>query len=119
MSTMSDILASGLSVLATVRSESLSYCATVGGTYTALTGWVLTIDRIPAPVFNDQAQAGEVAQTATLKGPLSPALQRGWFITDGNGDKWAIEGVKTEQQQVCTLARTKVTKRGPDRGGFA
>lgn len=116
---MSDILASGLSMLATVRSESLSYCSTVGGTYTALTGWVLLIDRLPAPVFNDENQAGEVQQTATLKGPLSPALQRGWFIKDGNNEIWAVEGVKGEQQQVCTLMRTKVTKRGPDRGGFA
>lgn len=116
---MSDILAAGLSSLATLRGESLSYCATVSGTYVALTGWVLVIDRVPAPAFNDQTQAGEVAQTATLKGPLSPALARGYFITDGNGQKWSVEGVKTEQQQVCTLMRTKVTKRGPDRGGFA
>lgn len=119
MSTMSDILAAGHSALSSVRSESLSYSSTVSGSYTALTGWVLIIDRLPAPVFNDQAQAGEVAQTATLKGPLSPALQRGWFITDGNSQKWSIEGVKTEQQQVCTLMRTKVTTRAPDRGNFS
>lgn len=116
---MSDILATGHAHLATVRGESLSYSATVGGSYTALTGWVMLIDRLPAPVFNDQSQAGEVAQTATLKGPLTPALQRGWFVTDGNGDKWSIEGVKTEQQQVCTLMRTKVTARAPDRGNFS
>jgi hypothetical protein len=76
MSTMSDILAAGLSVLSTVRSESLSYAATQSGSYTALTGWVLTIDRLPSPVFNDQTQAGEVQQTATLKGPLTPAITR-------------------------------------------
>lgn len=119
MSAMSDILATGLSTLSSTRSESLSYSSTLAGSYTALTGWVLIIDRLPAPVFDDQAQSGEVAQTATLKGPLSPALQRGWFITDGNGQKWAIEGVKTEQQQICTLMRTKVTTRAPDRGNFS
>jgi hypothetical protein len=116
---MSDILATGLAKLATTRGESLTYSATFSGTYAALTGWVLTIDRIPAPTFDDASQAGEVAETATLKGPLSPALQRGWFITDGNSNKWSIEGVKTEQQQVCTLMRTKVTKRAPDRGSFS
>lgn len=116
---MSDILAAGLSALATVRGDTLSYCATLGGSYTALTGWVLIIDRLPAPAFNEQSQSGEIAQTATLKGPLSPALQRGWFITDGNSQKWAIEGVKTEQQQICTLMRTKVTTKSPDRGSFS
>lgn len=119
MSGMSDILASGLSLLSSVRSESLSYATTLAGSYTALTGWVLTIDRLPAPVFSDQAQVGEVVQTATLKGPVTPALARGYFITDGNGQIWAVEGVKTEQQQVCTLMRTKVTTRAPDRGNFS
>lgn len=119
MSTMSDILASGLSALSSARSESLSYCATLAGSYTALTGWVLTIDRLPSPLFEGKSQADEVAQTATLKGPLTPVMARGYFITDGNSQKWSIEGVKTEQQQICTLMRTKVTKRGPDRGDAA
>lgn len=119
MSSMSDILAAGLSVLSSARSESLSYCATLSGTYTALTGWVMTIDRTAAPVFADQTQSGEVAQTATLKGPLTPVMVRGYFITDGNSQKWAVEGVKTEQQQVVTLMRTKVTTRAPDRGNFS
>jgi len=116
---MSTILASGLASLSTDRGESLSYCATLAGSYTALTGWVLTIDRVQGPVFADQGQGGEVAQTATLKGPVTPAMVRGYFITDGNSQKWAVEGVKTEQQQVCTLSRTKVTIRAPDRGNFA
>ena len=119
MSTMSDILAAGLTVLSGTRSESLTYCATLAGTYAALTGWVLTIDRLPAPVFDGQSQVGEIAQTATLKGPLTPVLARGNFITDGNGQKWSVEGVKTEQQQICTLMRTKVTTRAPDRGNFS
>lgn len=119
MSTMSDILASGLSLLSSVRSDAPSYSATFAGTYTPLTGFVLIIDRLPAPAFNEERQAGEIAQTATLKGPLTPALSRGQFVKDGNNDIWAVEGVKAEQQQICTLMRTKVTKRGPDRGGFA
>lgn len=119
MSTMSDILASGLSLLSSVRSDAPSYSATYGGSYTALTGFVLIIDRLPAPAFNEQSQAGEIAQTATLKGPLSPVISRGQFVKDGNNDIWSVEGVKTEQQQICTLMRAKVTKRGPDRGGFA
>ena len=119
MSTMSDILATGLATLSTLRSDTVSYSTTKGGSYTALTGWVLIIDRIPPPVFNDQTQAGESQQTATLKGPLTPALLRGYFILDGNGDYWSVEGVKTEQQQICALMRTKVTKRGPDRAGTA
>jgi hypothetical protein len=113
------MLAAGLSLLSDKRSESLSYATTVGGTYTTLTGWVLTIDRVPAPVFEEQTQAGEVQQTATAKGPLSPAIVRGYFIKDANNEKWAVEGVKTEQQQILTLSRIKVTKRAPDRGNFA
>lgn len=119
MSLMSDSLAAALSILSDAKGESLTYATTLAGSYSALTGFVLHIDRLPAPAFSEESQAGEVAQTATLKGPLSPALARGYVVLDGNGQYWAIEGVKTEAQQVCTCQRTKVTKRGPNRGDFA
>ena len=119
MSLISAGLATALSALSIAKGDSLTYATTKGGSYSALTGWVLHVERLSAPIFGDQAQAGEVVQSATLKGPLTPVMARGYFVLDGNGLYWAVEGVKTEAQQICVLMRTKVTERAPNRGAVS
>ncbi len=119
MSTMSDALASALSALASIKGESLSYCATVGGTYLAMTGWCLHKDRVQ-PFMEAEREIELQAQTATLKGPLAPAMTVGLFVKDSSVSPariYVIEAVKSEAQQVCGCKRTTAGTATPNRHG--
>lgn len=120
MSVISDMLARGLSVLATAKSESVAYRPGISGGFTALTGFVLIQQRVAAPIFDDAQEQEEQRLSATLKGPLSPVLFRGYQIQDTvTGLIWAVQSNKTDVQQVCQLELVKVTQFTPNRGGAA
>lgn len=120
MSLMSDAITAGLATLATAKGQSLQYATAHGQAFAALAGFVLIQDRIVPPAYGDDERAGIVPQTGIIKGPLTPALSINYEIKDViTGAVWAVEGVKTDVQQVATVRRTDLTERGPDRGGFA
>ncbi len=119
MSDMSTALAQALAALGTFKGDALSYCATVAGSYTALTGFIIHVDRVDAVRSNDGGMIEEQWETATLKGPLSPALSVGYFIKDtlNNNRVWYLEGIKVDQQQIARLRRIDQGIATPNRGG--
>jgi hypothetical protein len=118
MSSMSDILAAGLSVLSTVKGESVGYRTGTTGSFTALPGWTITQDRTQPEFHDADGGADVVRRTATLKGPLSPALAKGYQIEDGTTSLvWAVQGVTFDQQQICLLELVVVDQFAPDRKG--
>jgi hypothetical protein len=120
MSDLDDILAFGLSVLADHKGEDLSWRAGESGDFTALTGFCLEVDRVGEPIYDEDDHATVQKRTATLHGPLTPALSQGGQVRDGKGGKdWSIESVKLGNKQVCLLWRHEVLGTGPDRGGQA
>lgn len=120
MSDMDDMLALGLSTLATTKGEDLSWRAGESGGFTALTGFCLEVDRVGEPVFDEDDKATVQKRTATLHGPLTPVLSQGGQVRDGKGGlDWTIESVKLGNKQVCLLWRHEVLATGPDRGGQA
>ncbi len=118
MSTMSDALAAGLAALATIKGDALTWCATYGGTYAALTGFVIHVDRVEAVRMNDERHIEEQEETATVKGPLTPLMVVGYFIKDTlNSNRiWYIEGLKVDQQQVIRCRRISQGIATPNRG---
>jgi hypothetical protein len=117
MSGMSDILAAGLASLASIKGDVLTYCATYGGTYAALTGFVIHVDRVQ-PIRDGQGHIEEQEETATAKGPATPLLVVGYFVKDtANADRiWLVEGVKVDQQQIARLRRFTQGTATPNRG---
>jgi hypothetical protein len=118
MSIASDIFATGLAELATVHGHSVSYCATYGGTYVALPGFLL-IQQRPVPHSQDEAHGMEVQLLgAVLKGPLTPAMVDGYFIKDVNsGQIYSCRKPKLEAQQIANLEVATPQVFGPDRDG--
>lgn len=120
MSMMSDILAQGLSVLATFKGLNLDYRTSEVGAWTALTGFDLIEQRVPEPQYDADDHVVEQKRLATLKGPVSPAILKGYEIRDNTtGRTWAVESVSFSQQQVVILWRTEVGEHGADRGDQA
>lgn len=117
MSTMSDALAAGLAALAAVKGDVLTYSATFAGTYAALTGFVIHVDRVQ-PVTDTPSHIEEQEETATVKGPTTPLLVAGYFVKDtANADRiWYVEGVKIDQQQIARLRRVTQGAVSPNRG---
>ena len=118
MSTMSDALAAGLAALATVKGDALTYCATYGGSYAALTGFVIHVDRVEPVQQSDARNIEEQVEGATVKGPTTPLMVRGYFIKDTlNSDRiWYVESVKIDQQQILKCRRTNQLDATPNRG---
>ncbi len=118
MSTASDIFASGFTLLSDVHGHSVSYCATYGGTYVALPGFLL-IQQRPPPHTQDDAHGIEVQVLgAVLKGPLTPAMVDGYFIKDvGTGTIYSCRKPKFEAQQIANLEVAQPQQFGPDRDG--
>ncbi len=117
MSDMSTLLASAIASLATTKGDSLTYCATLSGSYTALTGFIIHVDRVQPVTMNDSRHTEEQEETATVKGPSTPALVRGYFVKDvTNGNKvWYVEAVKFDQQQIARCRRVNQLDATPDR----
>lgn len=123
MSLMSNALTTALSTISDAKAESLSYATTVNGSYTALDGFVIHQDRIPAPVYDDLGNVVKQRFTGYLKGPVTPLMVRGYFIKDSKPATaltWAVEGIKIEEQQIVTIWREeRAGVAGPDRGASA
>jgi hypothetical protein len=120
MSIMDDILAAGLSSLATIKGEDLSWRAGESGSWTDLTGFCLEVDRVGEPVYDEDDKVTLIKRTATLHGPLTPVLSQGGQVRDGKGGlDWSIESTELGNKQVCLLWRHEVLATGPDRGGQA
>lgn len=118
MSTISDALSKGLSFLATAKGETVGYRTGTSGAFTSLTGFVLIQQRVAEPTFSDSDEQEQQTFTATLKGPLTPALAVGNQIHDDiTGYHWAVRSIKNDVQQVCALERTEATNFTPNRGG--
>lgn len=117
MSLITDAMTQALSIISTAKGEALLWSATIGGTYAALTGFVLDRDEPVAPQYDDSTQGEAYIHTGRLSGPLSPVLALGYFIKDGENNYWVIERVDNDQQQLCSVKRTFVAHMGPDRGG--
>lgn len=108
MSLISDALAAGLAALATAKGDALSYATSVGGTYTALTGWVIHPQpSIPGYSHDDERHLETQTELAIAKGPLSPVIATGYYLKDtANGDRvWYVESVATDLQQIVNLRR--------------
>ena len=120
MSVISDNNTRAHSILATAKGESLQYATTLTGSLAALTGFVLHQDRVGEPVYNQNDLAEAQNFSATLKGPVTPALAKGHKVKDLiTGLEWAVESSKIDTQQVCRLMRRVDLVHGPDRGGAA
>ncbi len=118
MSLISTALASALSAIATAKGESLSYCTTYGGTYVALTGFVLHQQRPEAHSQDDDHGMEVQVLRATLKGPLTPAMADGYFIKNvTTGVIYSCRTPKFESQQIANLEVADPKKYGPDRKG--
>lgn len=120
MSAIGDAIAPGLAALSTLKGESLGYRTGTTGSFTALSGFCLHQARGEAPMF-DETHASEVQKRlATLKGPVTPAMARGYQVKDLiTGIIYAVQFVKIDVQQVCALEEREPTKRTPDRHGSA
>lgn len=114
---MSDALAAGLAALAAVKGDVLTYATTYAGTYAALTGFVIHVDRVQ-PITDTPSHIEEQEETATVKGPATPLLAVGNFVKDvTNGNRiWMVEGVKVDQQQIARLRRYTQGAVTPNRG---
>lgn len=104
--------------LATAFGHSVSYCATYGGTYIPLPGFLLLQQR-PGPRSRDDDHGMEVQVLgATLKGPLTPAMADGYFIKNENtGVIYSCRQPKFEAQQIANLEVADPKEYGPDRKG--
>jgi hypothetical protein len=122
MSTISSTLTAGLLSLSGYKSESLSYATSHGGSFTALTGFVIGQERVGAPIYDDANRCIGQRRTAYLKGPTTPLMATLYEVKDSLPTTpliWAVEGVKIEQQQIVTLWREERFASGPDRGAVA
>ncbi len=118
MSTASDLLASGLSLLATVHGHSVSYRTSTSGSFTALTDFLIIQDRPAGPTQDDDHQLEGQPRAAYLKGPLTPAMADGYQVKDENtGIIYACRAPKFEAQQIARLEVVDVRQFGPDRKG--
>lgn len=118
MTGLNDAMVSALSAISSFRGESLAYrTSSSGGSFTALTGFVLDREDRQPFGYDEQHRAEYSEQTATLSGPLTPALAVGYQLQDGNSAVWAIETAELDGQQICRLRRITSKNGGPDRGG--
>jgi hypothetical protein len=120
MSIMSDILASGLAALAEIEGHNLDYRTTENGSWVALSGFCISEQRVAEPQYDADDHVTEQKRLATLKGPVSPTIVKGYEIRDNTtGRTWAVESVSFSAQQVVILWRTEVGAHGADRGDQA
>lgn len=117
MSVVSDALAAALSAVASAKGETLSYRQNEDRAWTTLSGFVLDRDDVQAPAFDDESYAEATVRTARLSGPLSPTIDVGYQILDGNGGIWAVYTTEKDQQQLCAVRFITLDNAGPDRGG--
>ena len=118
MSNLSDAMASALSQISTFDGLTLGYRTGTSGAFTTLTGFVMHKDRLPSTQFDDRRDVEMTLQTATLKGPLSPALAKGYQVQvdSSASDIWSVENVMVKGQQIALLQRRPVHTLAPDRG---
>jgi hypothetical protein len=116
-------MTTALSTLSTFKGDSLSYATSAGGSFTALTGFIIQQEPVPEPDFNDGNHTPMQTRRAICKGPITPAFAIGYQIKDSTQSPaltWAVEGVLFESQQIATLSRKeRVLSAGPDRGASA
>jgi len=85
---------------------------------TALTGFVLNIDRLPGASEDVDHQRESMVISARLKGPVTPLMVKGYYVKDNiSGTVFAVQSVKLDVQQSCLLESIKVTNLTPDRKG--
>jgi hypothetical protein len=120
MSALSDAMATALSAISSLDGITLGYRVASSGSYTTLTAgqFVFHKDRIPQAQYDERGALSQTIETATLKGPLTPALARGYYIQVGasSADEWIIESVMVKGQQIALCRRCDVHDLGPDRG---
>ena len=118
MSDLSDALASALGAVSSFKGDTIGYRTSNSGSFTTLTGFVFHKDRVPVANFDDQGRAEVVAMTAYLKGPLTPAMVKGYQIQIGgsSSDIWSVDSVMVDGQQICLCRRQQVQSLGPNRG---
>ncbi len=111
-------MASALSAISSFDGVTLGYRTGTSGAFTTLTGFVLHKDRLPQSQFDDRGELESTLQTATLKGPLSPSLVKGYQIqVDSSAtDIWSVENVMVKGQQIALLHRRPIHTLAPDRG---
>ncbi len=118
MSMISRALANGLATIARAKGESVGYRTGTSGAYTALSGFVLQIDRLPPPTMDSDHDAQETLITATLKGPVTPVLAQGYQVRDDvSGITFAVQSLKLDVQQICILHSIDTQRLAPDRQG--
>lgn len=118
MSTASDLFAPALALLADTHGHSASYCATYGGTYVALPGFVLNEQRPTSHIQDDSHQIEVQVRTATLIGPMTPVLVDGYFIKNVNtGTIYSCRQPKLGPPQIANLEVAQPQQFGPDRDG--
>jgi len=115
---LSSAMADALAAISAFDGLTLGYRTATSGSFTTLTGWVFHKDRVPTETYDSAGHASASMQTATLKGPLSPAMARGYQVQvdSSSTDIWAVESVMTKGQQICLLRRMPVDTLAPDRG---
>ncbi len=120
MTNLSSAMADALGEISSFDGITLGYRTSSSGSYTTLTAgsWVFHKDRVPQAQYDERGQLAETIHTATLKGPLSPALVKGYYIQVGGSasDEWIVENVMTKGQQIALCRRISVGDLGPDRG---
>lgn len=117
MSLMSTALSTGLTVLATAKGESLQYATAPGQAFAAMTGFVLVQERPEDADHDSDTEVEAQTMRASLKGPVTPALPRGYQIKDLiTGFTWAVESNVIDVQQVCRLSRRVQLTITPNRG---
>jgi hypothetical protein len=111
-------MASALSAISSFDGITLGYRTGTSGAFTTLTGFVVHKDRVPQAQFDERGHAEVQSYTATLKGPTTPALAKGYQVQvdSSASDIWTVESVAVKGQQICLLRRTPVITLGPDRG---
>lgn len=120
MSSISGAMAQALRAVSSALGETLQYRTVHGGSWTALSGFVLDRDDPAPPQFDELQGAEESPQTGRLSGPLTPAFAVGYEVQDGTGLVWAVNAPPDfDQQQIVHLKRVTLDNAGPNRGGAA
>lgn len=118
MSIFSSAFAIAHAIISTAKGESVSYRAGGTGAFTALSGFILLQDRVPASAQDDDHHDEVQIRSAILKGPVTPELVRGYQVKDAITNLvWSVQAVKIDSMQVCLLELTQGGKLGPDRHG--
>ena len=75
-------LTRALAVLSTDKEEDLEYATSAGGSFSALSGFVIHQDLLTEPTYDDDSHGGSQTRRAYCKGPVSPRLSIGYQVRD-------------------------------------